>query len=126
MIVFGPVLMAASPVRPTDRVVVFDDAAPDDLQQHLPHLRHAEPDQLCAPFFRRGVRSAPDRITVATARAHRLRVTCRYHPSQLRTSYSSRPQSPLLNSKFSSMVQRRPATWTRSVSVVAGGAPQAK
>ena len=51
--------------------------------------------------MRLGVRETRERMTVAAARANRLRVVCRYQPIQLRTSYSSSPQSPLANSKHS-------------------------
>ena len=44
-------------------------------------------------------------------------VTCRCQPVQDRTSYSSSPTSPLAASKQASIVQRVPATRTRSASV---------
>ena len=83
---------------------------------------HGQRDQPRAPFFRRAGSAARDRITATTARANRLRVTCRCHPTQLRTSYSSSPQSPLASSKHSSIAHRVPATRTNSASVVAGRA----
>src|ERR671913_266169 len=52
------------------------------------------------------------------------KVTWRCQPVQERTSYWSRPTSPLASSKQLSMVQRLPGTCTRWASVVVSGAWQ--
>src|SRR3954447_19929143 len=49
-------------------------------------------------------------------------VTCRCHPVQDRTSYSSSPTSPLAASKQASIVQRVPATRTSVARPVPSGA----
>jgi hypothetical protein len=105
------VLVAAAPGRPRQHPVGVRDERPHQLEQQFPHLRHAQPDQPRVPFFRRGAGSR-ERITATTARAHRLNVTCRCQPVQLRTSYSSSPQSPFASSNRSSIAQRAPATRT--------------
>jgi hypothetical protein len=48
-------------------------------------------------------------------------VMWRYQPTQVRTSYSSRPTSPLASSKACSTCQRVPATSTTYCSVVLSG-----
>lgn len=65
-------------------------------------------------------------MTVSTASVNRLRVTCRRHPTPLRTSYSFSPHSLFPISKHSSIAHRRPATCTSTRSCVSGGPPQTK
>lgn len=61
-------------------------------------------------------------MTATTARANRLCATCRCQPTQLRTSYSSNPQSPLASSNRSSIVHRRPRTAANFARGTAAGA----
>ena len=77
-----------------------------------PDLGHRQGYQLfvpagTAPFSPGPPGSNAWRLTTARqAWASIARVMCRYQPSHFRTSYWSRPTSPLASSKHSSMVQR--------------------
>src|SRR5438874_1963022 len=116
--------MPTPPLGPGQRLFYRGEPVPHQPEQQPADLGHAQRDQPRAPFF--AGRAARDRITATTARANRLSVTCRCHPDQLRTSYSSSPQSPFASSNRSSTAHRAPATRTSSSGVVPGGPPQAK
>jgi hypothetical protein len=60
------------------------------------------------------------RSAVTSAVASRLKVMCRYHPSQLLTSNSSKPACCFAHSKHTSMAQRRPAARAKSFGVASG------
>ena len=61
-------------------------------------------------------------MTVSHANAHITSVICRYQAVQLRTSYCSRPTSPVAASKALATVQRLPAPRTTAANVVSWGA----
>jgi hypothetical protein len=87
---------------------------PEHLPQQLPDLRHAQADQR-APLVggRDGVAATGAPIAATTARANRLRLTCRCHPTPLRTWYAATPHSPRANSRHASPINTSPGGGTR-------------
>src|SRR5271165_777840 len=120
-----PVLMSPAPLRPSQNLQGVVLPVPHQAQQQFPHLRDGQRNQP-PPFFRGFDWLARERMTATTASANSDNTVCRCQPVQLRTSYSSRPQSPLAISKHSSIDQRTPAIRTKSSRVVCGGPPQAQ
>lgn len=89
----------------------------------MPDFRHGEGQQI-GRTDRRAPRPpmAAARAMVRKANANMASVTWRCHAVQVRTSYWSKPTSPLAASKHDSTVQRAPATRTSIANGVPSGA----
>src|SRR5689334_2915678 len=132
---FGAGLVVAPPGGPVQDMLGGGRGLPNEREEEAPHLRYGQRQQLgeghrlvwprsflwVRPPFPSGSCRARRRTTVRYARANIARVRWRYQPVQVRTSYSSRPTSPLASSKACSTCQRVPATWTTCGSVTSAG-----
>src|SRR5438128_2598908 len=118
-------LVVAAPIRPVQYRRQPAYLWPQQRDKEAAHFGHAhlqEPAKAAGPSPRlflkaasvgrgeaAGTANSRDRVSAKSAWAAMASVMCRCQPTQERTSYWSKPTSPLPWAKASSMAQRRPA-----------------
>src|SRR5689334_10408664 len=130
--------MAATPARPVPGGLAGGWGGDPQAGEQAADLGHGQGDEPWrdarnrarlplgrSPFCASASGSTPwARTTARKAWARQARVTWRYQPVQLRTSYWARPTSCLAASKQISTVQRVPATRASAARGVPAGAKQ--